>query len=249
MKFKWAMAIELAGIALVLGCSFVELPLVSRVTGIPYDINWGDPNASTCACDAYAVNVGNKSFDLHSPPSPAAPGPYGGQTVEVDYLDLAAGAEVLSVIAGPGLRDSVTYLTPTGAQFYRDQSLHSAGLAGLLAGLLLTGVGAAFVIRAVRRRGAPTGAVAAGLAPISVLGVIPLAGDWLGAPALAITAQAAALVWIVAAPIALVAGIAGRQEKPPEFARRALVFVSVTNGIWIVWWIGGYLSALGRAMF
>jgi hypothetical protein len=243
------MAIELIGIAILVGCTLTELPLVSNVTGTPTEVNWGDPNTSVCGCDAYSLQVGDKYFDLDGPPRPAGPRPYGGQTVEVDYLDLASGVEALSVTVGPGLPESVTYTTSAGQRFADHRAVANASLVGLIAGLLLAVFGAAFVVRAVRRIGAPHGAVSAMLAPLSALGVIPLVGFNGLVPALTITTQISGLVWLVSGLAAIEIGLTASRERPSVYSSYSLAVVSVLGGIWIVWWIGSLISALNRAMF
>lgn len=245
MDFARSMAIELAGIALMFGCSFVELPLTSSATGTASEIDWGNAQTSICGCDSYRILVDDTYFDFDGPTKPAGPPPYGGQTVQVEYLDLTFGEEVLAVTAGPGLPGSVTYVTPAGQRFASHKAVSAAALAGLLLGLVLTVVGAVLVVRTIRRLGAVHGAVSTMLAPLSVLGIMPFLATNGPMRGLTIFIPISALVGIVSTLIVIGTGIAGFREQPSGFSRYPLALVSMLTVVLI----GMFINMLSRAMF
>ena len=87
------------------------------------------------------------------------------------------------------------------------------------------------------------------LAPLALLGVIPLAGLNGILPALVVISQLAAVACVLASATGLVFAIAGRNEEPREFARYSLIGLSVWSGLLVIWLIGSGIAALNRAMF
>jgi len=251
MNLKWALGLELTGVAVAIGCSLAELPLVSSQAGEITNIVWGR-HYSPGDLDHYVLldiptpGIANPTqwyVYFNGTTDPAGPGPYLGQTVEVDYVPLAAGDDVLSVTAGPGLPDSVTYVTIAGKQFQRDQPRHYAALAGLSAGLLLTVAGAALVVRHVWRIGPRFGAVSTMLAPISLFGVIvPLVFSGSFFAALDVTVGVAALIGFGSALVAIPVAIVGTFERPRAFASYPLALVGAFAVVSVVWFINFVLS-------
>lgn len=237
MQLKWAMAIELTGLAVVIGCSLLNPPFASTVTGSVTSVQWG-ASGQLCSCD-YLIEVEGQDFPFRGPTRPAGPGPYGGETVEVAYLDTTTGWDVLSITSGPETAGSVTYVTPDGDMFAAARLTTYAGFAGLIAGLVLTVLGMTFFIRWGRGRGAPLGATSGALAPISLVGGVPVVLLFSSVSAPISTLVLASPVWLVSAVAALIFGIASlrRHETPASLAKYALAVTGVVSGVLIIWWI------------
>jgi hypothetical protein len=250
MTIKKAVVIQLSGVGIGLVCSLVNLPFASTVSGTTGEVQWVRTTGEGCACQY--VEVANRFFYFSGPTSPAGPGPSSGDMAEVTYLNVSSGpgTDLLSITVSPGAPGSVTYTTPDGDSFQKNQPLHYMGLTGLIVGIVGLVIGSVLVFSAVDRVGSRTTALGIAVAPLTVLGLSPLLAYSADLPTMAVTGQVLTVVWLLSATLAITCGISGwRRNKQDSFARSAVGIAGVVSSVNVLWWIGAFVSVLNRSLY
>lgn len=232
-----AVALELLGLGLLTICSLVEPPFISSSQGVVWD--WPSPeyasNSDFCIND---VQPNGRIICFTGPVEPNGPGPQLGETVQLTYLDLARGSEVLSVVTSRGRPDSVIYTTPANATYAARRGITYAALIGLLMGALLSSAGVALFLLAGRRVGTPTGGLSATSALVCGVGIVPLLTVEGGLPGGTAVSWVMTVLWLAAAATAIVSGVVSRsrRERPRSFSGYGLFTSLAISGLWVVSW-------------